>query len=136
MKAIYLLSEDVTRIRHVQEATLHRDDAGLKITHGLYGSEDWWDSIKSGVLHTTTIKGVISKVYMSGHNDYPEFEILSNDGHKTSWTRDVNNGFDDNVYKVGKKIEIDFVLQKFKNVCPILGEDSKCVIEIRIENEL
>lgn len=133
MKAVYQLRKDHKYIQLVQEATLGREDAGLKITHGLFGSEEWWDNIKNGALPTDTIKGVISDVYMSGHTDYPEFEVLSSDGHKTTWARDVNNGLEDGIYEIGKKVEIDSVIQKFKNVCPVLGEDSKCVIEIRIE---
>ena len=133
MKAVYQLRKDHKYIQLVQEATLGRDDAGLKMTHGLFGSEEWWDNIENGMLPAETIKGVISDVYVSGHNDYPEFKVLSNGGQKTAWTRDVNNGLEDGIYEIGKKVEIDFVIQKFKNLCPVLGEDSKCVIEIRMD---
>jgi hypothetical protein len=83
MKIIYQLHENHSLIEAVQDATLHRKDAGLKITHGLFGSEEWWSNIANGCLPIITIRDVISSVFMTGHNDYPEFEITSDTGEKS-----------------------------------------------------
>jgi hypothetical protein len=75
----------------------------------LFGSKDWWDAIKNGVIPKHKIVGVISRVYMSGHNDWPEFEIESI-GEKTTWTRVGVDSF----YKVGRKVILEYVVQKAK----------------------
>jgi len=64
---------------------------------------------------------------MSGHNDYPEFEVENSEG-KTVWTR---LGYDA-AYQVGKKVELIYVEQKYKRPTDITGAISKCVIEIRV----
>ena len=48
---------------------------------------------------------------MSGHNDYPEFEI--DDGQeKTQWTREGK----DEAYVIGRRVKLKYVLQKPKRV--------------------
>ena len=44
---------------------------------------------------------------MSGHGDWPEFE-LDSDGTKTSWTRRGNQA----LYAEGKEAKIEYVMQK------------------------
>ena len=123
-KEIYNLKDDKAYIKMVQDASLDKSStSGLKIENGLlYGTKDWFNAIERGQIITQTISGTISKVYMSGHNDYPEFEIDSN-GNKTSWTR---KGID-NAYVVGRHVELIYVIQKFKR-----GATTQCVIKINI----
>ena len=127
---VYDLKADHTFISAVQKATLETGDYGLVPEHGLFGSPEWWQAINAGVIPTNTIEGVISRVYMSGHNDWPEFEI--NDGvDKTSWTREVNERKDDAMYRVGKRVKLKYVKQKFKKGWG--SPYSKNVLEIWIE---
>mgnify|MGYP001806495447 CR=1 FL=1 len=127
---VYDLKNDQKKIEKVQKASLDKNsDYGLKIEDGLiYGTKDWFDSINKGKQKKIVINGFISKVYMSGHNDFPEFEIR-NDNEVSTWERLGNDDF----YKIGKKIEITYVEQKFKKPSGILGLYSKCVLEIKIE---
>jgi hypothetical protein len=94
----------------------------------LVGTKEWFLATEDGRLPKETLIGRISKVYMSGHNDWPEFELESKDGLST-WTREG----DDSLYQVGKFVEIDFVIQKYKRPWDMLGPTTKKVLEIRIE---
>jgi len=115
MVAVYELRRNRRFIEQVQEATLHRDDAGIVPEHGLFGSDEWWVAIADGRFPTHTIRGRISKLYMSGHNDFAEFEV--DDGvTRTSWAREG----DDTWYEVGRSVQIDYVLTRFKR--PITSE--------------
>jgi len=93
----------------------------------LFGTKEWFDAIEHEIIPKYLVKDIISKVYMSGHNDYPEFEVENSEG-KTVWTR---LGYDA-AYQVGKKVELIYVEQKYKRPTDITGAISKCVIEIRV----
>jgi hypothetical protein len=121
---IYDLKRDDERVRQIQQATLEKTDFGLVPDPALFGSSEWWQAIKLGIIPVQTIKGVISKVFMSGHNDFPEFEI--DDGkEKTQWER---RGIEE-AYTVGRSVPLKYVVQKFKKSIPSL-KVSKSVLEI------
>ncbi|MGH8661133.1 MAG: hypothetical protein ACREUB_05145, partial [Burkholderiales bacterium] len=92
MVAVYELRRNRRFIEQVQEATLHRADAGIVSEHGLFGSDEWWAAIADGRLPTQSIRGHISKIYMSGHNDFPEFEV-DDGGARTSWAREGDDSW-------------------------------------------
>ena len=128
LEPIYNLKNDKHRIATIQEASLDKaSEGGLKIENNLlFGSPEWFEAIEAGQIKKHIIKGKISKVYMSGHNDYPQFEIDSSEG-KTNWTRNGN----ENAYKVGKDVELIYVEQKFKK--PSFQQISNCVLQINID---
>jgi hypothetical protein len=129
LRVVYDLREAEAHIAAVQDATLHTDYAGLVSEHGLFGSGNWWRAVEDGRIPVRTVKGTISRVYASGHNDYPEFEV--DDGaDRTQWTRE---GPDD-AYVVGRAIQIDYVLQRYKKPLRI-GPHSKSVLRILIDHE-
>jgi len=64
MKLVYSLAEelraDPERLRRAQEGA--SDPAkcwGYKMTYGLFGSDEWWENIKNGVIPTWQLSGVI-----------------------------------------------------------------------------
>ncbi|WP_276134852.1 hypothetical protein [Polluticoccus soli] len=124
LKETYNLRNDSQHIKAVQAASLHPDfRVGLKMENGLlYGSAQWFEAIENGMIPTHVITGKISKVYMTGHNDFPMFDI-SDGNNTTEWER---RGIDDQ-YVVGKEVELSYVLQKFKR-----GYTRECVISIKI----
>jgi hypothetical protein len=126
----YKLKDDKEAIKRLQVVSADKNsNFGLKTENELLvGSHEWFSAIDTARIEKQTIKGEISKVFMSGHNDYPEFEIDSN-GVKTNWT---GEGKEEH-YKVGRKIELIYVTQKFKRPIDILGTTTKLIIEIRIE---
>ena len=79
-----------------------------------------------------TIGGTITRVFMSGMNDWPEFEMIMPDGKLSRWTRKVDGVELDGYYRPGARVEIDYVIQHFKRDVGI-GLVSKCVIEIRAD---
>ncbi len=129
-KTVYRFQDDKEAIKRLQKVSRDpKSDYGLKIENGLLvGTREWFNAVESGQFETMTIIGQISKVYMSGHNDYPEFEIDIN-GEKSTWTRE---GLDE-LYIVGKRIELTYVLQKFKRPWST-GSTTKIVLEIKIGN--
>ena len=130
LKVAYRFQEDKEAIERIQSVSKDKNsDYGLKTENGLLvGTKKWFEAIESGVIPKRKIKGQITKVFMSGHNDWPEFELESEEG-KSNWTRE---GFDQ-LYKVGKHIELTYVIQKYKRPLDILGPTTKKVIEIKIE---
>jgi hypothetical protein len=130
LKEIYNLKNDRRRIKLVQNASLGKSsNSGLKIVDGiLFGTKEWFNAIETGKINKVTLKGTISKVYMSGHDDYPEFEI-ENESGKSNWTREGN----DNEYRVGRNVELVYVEQLFKRPLDIIGPISQCVIQIKME---
>lgn len=77
MKTVYGLIEDKGKIRLVQKATFETEKFGLQQTHGLFGSEEWWNNVNNGDLPLHTKRGIITKVYKGSMGDWPEFEMKS-----------------------------------------------------------
>jgi len=91
------------------------------------GTSEWFMKIDEGQIPLYKIKGVISRVYMTGHNDWPEFEIESN-GIRTKWTRMG----DQKKFVLGREVIVTFTEQKLIN-----GHVNKyqTTLEIEISNE-
>jgi hypothetical protein len=124
---VYDLMEDTETIQLVQRATLNTKEFGLEPDVALYGSDEWWRAVDDGRIATHSVSGTISRVYMSGHGDWPEFEVDSG-GEKTRWTR-VG---DQSLYEPGRPVKVEYVLQKLRT--RVLGElEQKEVLRIFIE---
>jgi hypothetical protein len=118
MKSIYSLKNDLRSIERIQEVTLSTDNYGIDSERGLFGSKEWWVSINNNDIEVFTLEGIISSVYMSGHNDFPEFKVTS-DGDVTSWERKGN----ETLYKQDDKVKLEYVNVKnrFDNkISPLL----------------
>lgn len=124
---IYDLKQDKRHIKLVQDASLHRPDAGLVSKPALFGSRAWWNHVGTDSLPVHTLRGIVTRVYMGGHNDYPEFEM--DDGvAKTRWGRLG----EDSAYTPGRPIRIRYVEMKFKKGIPRLSNVSKCVLTVDV----
>lgn len=119
-------------MQQVQEASLNTDQFGYQQTHGLFGSPEWWTNITSGALPLHTLSGTISKVYMGSMRDWPEIRVRDRSGTESNWTREALTPELDKVYREGAEVEIDYVLQRFKEKAWNGPEEVKCVIEIRV----
>jgi len=129
---IYNLKEDLNKINLIQEASLDKSSrSGLKIKNGLlFGTREWFNAIESGIIKKNVVAGFISKVYMTGHNDYPRFDIISESG-KSEWTRYGQ----DSEYIVGRKIELYYVEQELK--WGVFNQmSSKCIVQIRVSLDM
>jgi hypothetical protein len=133
MKVAYSLKDDPKHIAQVQKATLTTADFGIEPTDGLFGSPEWWDRIANGALPVHTLRGTITERFMGSMGDWPEIRVLSDAGEKSDWTREVNRKEQDALYRVGRHIEIDYVLQKHRGKSSARNPEHKVVLEIRVE---
>lgn len=125
---VYDLMEDQQTINLVQRASSQTQDFGFVQEIALFGSEEWWAAVEDGRIPTRTVEGLISRLYMSGHGDWPEFEISVGD-QTTRWTRMGNQ----KEYKVGRKVRLQYILQRPKK--PWLSEEIEQVLRIFIEDQ-
>ena len=126
---VYDLKKDNEYIELVQQATLRRNDAGLKTEYGLFGSDEWWNAVDKGFIQKIQVEGKITNINMGGHNDFPEFELTTDNNEKTSWAR---RGADD-FFKIGKRAKIIYVMQKFKKPLPKLPKESEIILQMWCE---
>jgi hypothetical protein len=133
MKVAYRLKDNPKHIAQVQKVTLTTDNFGIEPTHGLFGSPEWWDRIESGDLPVHTLRGTITERFMGSMGDWPEIRVLSDAGEKSDWTREVNRKEQDALYRVGRSIEIDYVLQRHRRKSSAQQKERKVVLDIRVE---
>jgi hypothetical protein len=119
MVPVYQLRKDTEHVRKVQKATLTTEQYGIQQTHGLFGSDEWWQKIASGDLPMRRLRGAITRVYMGSMGDWPEFAMRTDDGEESSWTRFAQTKELSQLYVVGKRIELDYVLQRNKLKAPV-----------------
>jgi hypothetical protein len=84
-------------------------------------------------LDRAHLPGVITKCYMASMNDWPEFAMRSESAEDTSWSRFGHFRGDDRYYKVGRCVEVDYVLQSSEVKLPVTAANGKTVVEVRIE---
>jgi hypothetical protein len=125
---VYDLAHDQETIALVQRASLQTQEFGFVPEIALFGSSEWWVAVEDGRIPRHTVQGVISRLYMSGHGDWPEFEVQSGE-QATRWTRFG----DQKAYEIGRKVRLDYVLQRPKK--PWRGEQVEQVLGIWIEQE-
>ena len=143
MKLIYSLAEDLKSdpeyVQRVQTLTLDnsRPLLGLKGTHGLFGSDQWWDAIFSHRMKLKFVSGVITETYYAGmdsdrrHNSY---ELVLDDGSTHHESFYANDEAEKTLYELGKAILAVYALDELKNQ----GRDmySRTPIEIAISNDV
>lgn len=134
MIKVYQLINHPTYIKDLQNAALSSNPHfGLQITHGLCGSREWWDNIKNGKLKKLTHKGKITKVYWTAmNNDTPVFDMVDENGKTLTYNREADSKALFKKYKEGNEIEIDYVVQKFKEGVDTLDNKKETEIELEI----
>jgi hypothetical protein len=124
---VYDLEEDEETIALVQKATLETKEFGLQSEVALYGSKPWWKAIEEGRIQKHEVRGKIGRLLISGHGDWPEFE-LDSAGERSRWTRFG----DQSMYKEGKAMRLEYVDQKRRT--PAFGKESqKEILRIFVE---
>jgi hypothetical protein len=134
MKPAYQLKKDTTFIEQVQKATRNTDDFGIEMTHGLFGSQEWWEQIASGELVLYTLCGIITERFWGGMADWPMVKVVNDAGETSDWTRRVNTKEQDALYIPGQRLEIDYVFQRHRPKSAGHGAEVKQVIEVRVES--
>jgi hypothetical protein len=144
MKLVYQLSEE---LRHDSEQVamaqaLTQDESrpfGLKGSHGLFGSDEWWDNIKKGILPMRYISGVIDRLFVSGQEQGAQvntFDLRLSDGSLHTESIFANNQDDYQLFKLGSRVSIVYVLDELKmQPAPVGGVNySEIVLEMAVSH--
>ena len=139
MKTIYTLKSELAadpgQVAAAQALTLDASRPfGLKGTYGLFGSDEWWKSIKDGLLDQTVLSGVITSLQRVGmHNESQEFVMRLDNGGSYAYDTVADAKQDIKMYIVGKKARVVLVRDPWKNPSASRGTHSEIVIEIAVE---
>lgn len=123
MKLVYRLSDelktDPEQVILAQALTLDESKPymGLKGTHGLFGSKEWWDSIYQEKMPLLFLSGIIDRSYFSGQDSLSlnnTIDILSNDGKLHTTGIYTNNKSDIALFKKGARVAIVYALDELK----------------------
>ncbi|SFM22845.1 hypothetical protein SAMN04487963_1811 [Marinobacter zhejiangensis] len=126
MKRVYDLAEALRRnpehIKAAQEMTLNVNKPllGLKGRHGLFGSDQWWESIRSGHLAVKTVSGVIQEMAFAGQdarwgNQSNSFKLKLEDGSVLLESMYAHEKADRKLFRPGATVVIAYVLDELKN---------------------
>jgi hypothetical protein len=70
-------------------------------------------------------------------NDWPTFDVTSDTGVVSSWTRKAQNRELANYYREGSRVELKYVIQTFRRkFVPNQEMESKCELSIKIEDKI
>lgn len=115
------LRRDPERVRQTQELTLddNRPRLGLKGTHGLFGSTEWWGNIENHLLQTRTVNGEIEDIRWAGQDARPgdainSFLYLDENGDAQSEGIYVNSATDIKKFKPGVRFAMVYVIDELK----------------------
>lgn len=133
MKTIYHLQSDSKAIAGMQRASLDAGPVGLRITHGLVGSNDWWSQIKSGVLTLHSVKGEISGFWPGQWGDGPaEFELQTEDGQHSIWLCKIPPTEAKKEFCIGRNVVVEFVVQELKSSLEGIGNETNVTVSISV----
>jgi hypothetical protein len=126
MKLVYQLSERVKNdsefIEHislVQAVTLDpsKPMVGVKGTHGLFASPEWWANIEQRKMPLFFVSGTVKRTYvagMDGGNENTDIDLLLDDGSVRSDGIYVNDKADIKLFQVGCRVELVYALDELK----------------------
>jgi hypothetical protein len=110
----------------MQAASLSEGRIGLRQTHGLVGSPEWWAHIEGGSLSVATTVGEVIHFFPGHHGDWPEIEVRERDGSSSNWGCNVPAAEAAKWFLLGRAVEIDHVQQELK--VPFNGSASTRVV--------
>jgi len=124
MKRVYMLSEklkaDPRHVEVVRALTQNRSKPrlGLKGVHGLFASDEWWDSINTRKMPLRFISGIVAEVYEAGQDRTGVNNTVTvklDDGSVTSVGIYANDPKDIGLFQTGHKISIVYALDTLKD---------------------
>ncbi|QQG30334.1 hypothetical protein JFY74_10070 [Pectobacterium carotovorum] len=140
MKFVYLLSTELKSnpeyVMQVQRLTLDQSKPfmGLKGTHGLFGSKEWWSSIEQGKMRLLHRSGTITRTYVAGQDPSPVdncFSLLLDDSSVIE--ESIYSHIDDEdkkLFRLGARVDIVYALDELKRAS---ANGDKCYSDIVLE---
>jgi hypothetical protein len=114
MSCIYELKRDADGITRMQQASLE-SPYGLKITHGLVGSAEWWQQVASGALPTRHRVGLVSGFWPGQGKAGPaEFQLRAEDGSTSNWPCEMEPLAAEREFKLHRPAAVEYVVQELK----------------------
>lgn len=143
MKLVYLLSRELKanpqRVELTQALTLDqsRPNMGLKGTYGLFGSQEWWDSIEQRRMPVLLLSGVIKDAYVAGQDPSEinnTIDLMLDDGSVCEVGIYVNDELDISLFRVGCRADIVYALDEMKEQPDVDGgiNRSKTALEMAV----
>ena len=123
MKSVYRLEVDLAadpeHIALAQALTLNtlKPQMGLSGRYGLFGSEEWWASIKSGKMPLEYVSGIITRAYRAGQDSSGAnntIDLASEDGSVQTVGIYVNKARDAQLFQPGFAATIVYALDELK----------------------
>lgn len=126
MRLVFELAEELRRnpkrIEITQALTKNpsKPTMGLKGTHGLFGSEDWWNSIAARKMPLLFLSGTIKRAYVAGpdEGEIDTIDMLLDDGSVRSVGIYVNDDDDLRLFCPGHRADIVYALDELKQRAP------------------
>lgn len=123
-KRVYELAKELTanpaRVAKAQALTLNAEKPlmGLLGDQGLFGSEEWWQSIDKGRIEVRVYRGVIKRLYVAGQDadedQGKDFEYLCEDGNVRRASCVANDDSDLALYREGASVALAYAFDKLK----------------------
>jgi len=133
MKTVYHLRQDTEAIARMQRASLDPGPVGLRVTHGLIGSTDWWSRIESKSLALQVVRGKVSGFWPGQWGDGPaEFELQTNSGERSVWLCELPPSLSKQEFRIGRIVEVAFVDQELKSALEGKSNETKVTVSISV----
>lgn len=123
---VYDLADDAPALERMAQAS--RTGTGLAPTLGVIGTREWWAAVGTAELPFVIVKGELSGLRTSGHNDYPEFGVETTDGATHWFARNA----EDVRYRLGARVRVALVEPLLSQEWPVIGNKSRVVVKIQI----
>ena len=123
MKQVFNLKEELNanpeRMALTQRLTLDasRPRMGLKGSHGLFGSSEWWESIFQKKMPLLFVSGVVQRAYVAGQDEYGmnnTVDVLLDDGAVRAVGIYVLDKNDIRLFQPGVRVDIVYALDELK----------------------
>jgi hypothetical protein len=123
MKVVFRLEDelrkDSMRVQLAQALTLDasRPQMGLRGVHGLFGSPEWWASIRGGRIPLLRLSGVVQCAYVAGQDQSSinnTVDLMLKDGSIQSAGIYLNDTSDSGLFRPGCQVGIVYALDELK----------------------
>ena len=112
---VYCLRDDKVSIESMQRTSQSDGPYGLRMTHGLVGSNRWWTSQADGTLPVSHLHGVISGFWPGQRGDGPaEFALRQESGDVSQWLCNMEPKRAARLFQIGRLAAVTFVEQELK----------------------
>jgi hypothetical protein len=113
------IEKDLEYLKLVQALSLNtsKPDMGLSTRLGLYGSQEWWKNVESGLIPRANYSGIITETYYAGMDSdrrHNSFRMKTDDGRAYSYGMVPEHSSYKGLYRPGHRAEIVTIFNELK----------------------